>query len=86
MRWNAPDLTTYESEESSPEYTRQLLHHGEPEDHFLLNKWDDLVQAYSICQITFTSDKLIAISGIARHTQELTQWLDSDYLAGLWKT
>ncbi|KAM0148226.1 hypothetical protein ACHAQE_009922 [Botrytis cinerea] len=48
----------------------------------LAHMWDDIVRQYTNANLTKTSDKLIAIGGIARATQ-----LESGdrYLAGLWE-
>jgi hypothetical protein len=44
--------------------------------------WDSFVSDYSKGKLTYWSDKLVAISGIARL---VTQQLDMHYLAGLWR-
>jgi hypothetical protein len=44
--------------------------------------WYDMVQRYSLRQITFESDRLPALGGIARIIQEGSH---SNYVAGLWK-
>ncbi|PVH68935.1 HET-domain-containing protein, partial [Cadophora sp. DSE1049] len=45
--------------------------------------WNMVVSTYSSCGLTFETDKLIAVSALARHCQ--TQLgLEGDYLAGLW--
>ncbi|OCL01472.1 HET-domain-containing protein, partial [Glonium stellatum] len=44
--------------------------------------WKYLVEAYSLCKLTVTSDKLLAISGIAR---QIARPLGDEYLAGVWK-
>jgi hypothetical protein len=59
--------------------------HRQPGDYLLLTKWNNLIRAYLSCHIAFTSNKLMAVSGIAKRIQTLTKWPDSDYLAGLWK-
>jgi len=41
-----------------------------------------LIEAYSVRQLTFESDKLPAISGVASRVHEIA---GSEYLAGLWK-
>ena len=45
--------------------------------------WCDLVHQYSGCGLTVETDKLVAISGIAKRIQEV---LNDDYLAGMWAT
>lgn len=46
------------------------------------NGWHNLISTYSIRQLTYESDRLPALSGVAAKINALTQW---DYLAGLWK-
>ena len=43
--------------------------------------WKHIVSDYSMCDLTFPSDKLVALSGIAKHMEQL---LKIDYWAGLW--
>ncbi len=49
-----------------------------------LEKWKNAVRLYSSGKLTYESDKLVAIAGIARYLHSL--WPDSTikYLAGLW--
>lgn len=47
----------------------------------LLNKWKEIVDVYSRCSLTYQSDRLVAISGIAKLFQRS---LKADYYAGLW--
>lgn len=44
--------------------------------------WNWIVEQYSSCQLTFATDKLIAISGLARRIQEQTK---DHYVAGMWR-
>jgi len=44
--------------------------------------WHDLLESYSVRKLTFESDKLPAVSGIAKRIQERVK---GTYLAGLWK-
>lgn len=46
------------------------------------NGWHNLISTYSVRQLTYESDRLPALSGVAAKINALTQ---SDYLAGLWK-
>ena len=48
----------------------------------LLETWQDLVDSYTKRDLTFTGDKLLAISAIA---SEFAPHMRSDYLAGLWR-
>ena len=44
--------------------------------------WKRVVEVYSRTSLTVSRDKLIALSGIARH---FYQWTGCEYVAGLWK-
>jgi hypothetical protein len=44
--------------------------------------WFKLVDAYTKCQLTKETDRLMALSGIAQRVQRATGW---SYVAGLWK-
>ena len=48
----------------------------------LERSWDDVVQQYTACKLTKTSDKLIAISGVARKFSDL---YGAQYLFGIWR-
>ncbi|MCJ1451255.1 hypothetical protein MMC28_001591 [Mycoblastus sanguinarius] len=45
------------------------------------NGWHNLISTYSVRQLTYESDRLPALSGVAAKIKSLTQ---SDYVAGLW--
>jgi hypothetical protein len=85
MQWNKNLAADHELKGGIRDNQSTLIPRSQPEDHPLLTKWDDLVQTYSKCQLTYVSDKLIAVSGLARRIQMLTGWPESDYLAGLWR-
>ncbi|KAK6836297.1 heterokaryon incompatibility protein [Apiospora arundinis] len=44
--------------------------------------WARIVQAYTACDLTFPSDKLVAISGIAKMVRSI---LNDEYVAGMWR-
>jgi hypothetical protein len=44
--------------------------------------WRDFVEQYSRCKLTYETDRLPAISGIAKQIHTLT---DSHYIAGIWE-
>ncbi len=46
--------------------------------------WQDLVEEYSRGKLTVSSDKLIALSGVAREFHLTQGWRSEDYHAGLW--
>ncbi|KAI1073727.1 HET-domain-containing protein [Whalleya microplaca] len=50
--------------------------------------WSDVVEAYCQCNLTFSSDKLVALSGLAKRMGDRLSHLGpgcDTYLAGLWK-
>jgi Heterokaryon incompatibility protein (HET) len=47
--------------------------------------WLAIVRAYTSAQLTYGSDKLIAIAGIAEEARRTRGLLEDDYLAGLWR-
>ncbi|RYP65744.1 hypothetical protein DL770_008939 [Monosporascus sp. CRB-9-2] len=46
-----------------------------------LKRWKSIVELYSKTELTNATDKLIALSGIAK---QMHDWIGGDYLAGLW--
>ena len=44
--------------------------------------WPGIVGTYSACELTYTSDKLVALSGVAKLMERA---LDDQYCAGLWR-
>jgi hypothetical protein len=58
----------------------QGIQEGNPVDHGH-QKWGELVTRYMTCGITKTSDRLVAMSGLARQVSTI---LNDDYIAGLW--
>ncbi|KAL9105652.1 MAG: hypothetical protein Q9227_009201 [Pyrenula ochraceoflavens] len=61
--------------EAPPEQRIQTLYHT----------WYQLVSAYAKGTLTFTSDRPIAIAGLARTFCRLLELPDHDYLCGLWR-
>lgn len=49
-----------------------------------LEKWELAVRMYTRVKLTFPSDKLVAISGIAKHIYDLWDDPQVQYYAGLW--
>jgi hypothetical protein len=47
-----------------------------------LDKWNVVVRNFSVCALTRSEDKLVAISGVAKALQPVFQ---DEYLAGLWR-
>lgn len=58
---------------------RQRSESADPEIYYQL--WDQVVSQYSTCSLTFPSDKLVAISGVARFLKPL---LNDVYILGNW--
>lgn len=48
----------------------------------ILGLWGKVIEAYSQTHLTFKSDKVIALSGIAKRMRELFQ---DEYVAGMWR-
>jgi hypothetical protein len=57
---------------------------AEVDKKVFLHAWDSLVDLYTNCNLTYGSDKLPAISALAKNMQDTTSW-EGEYLAGLWK-
>lgn len=53
-----------------------------PTEDLPYETWDDIVKAYTKCEFTYPSDKLVAISGVAQYTKSVIQDI---YLAGMWR-
>ncbi|KAH6677324.1 heterokaryon incompatibility protein-domain-containing protein [Halenospora varia] len=53
------------------------------DDKNTLNSWLDVVETFARCNLTYTSDKLFAIAGLAQHFQ--SKFGGVDYMAGLWR-
>jgi hypothetical protein len=51
----------------------------------VLENWTAIVEAYSQCKLTRPSDKLVAMSGLARRAHDLLLCSPGDYLGGLWR-
>jgi hypothetical protein len=47
-----------------------------------LHRWRAIVQQYSACSLTFSTDKLMAVAGLAKAIDDS---IGSQYLAGLWR-
>jgi hypothetical protein len=58
------------------------LHSKTSDRHIAVYRWREVVREYSPLKLTFPSDKLPAIAGIAK---QLHPFIGSTYLAGIWK-
>jgi hypothetical protein len=43
--------------------------------------WDDIVKAYSKCQLSYPTGRLVALAGVARHMKSV---IKDTYVAGMW--
>ena len=50
----------------------------------LLEIWDSITATYTASDLTYTSDKLVGISALARHVSSYSP-IAGEYLAGMWK-
>lgn len=85
--WRPPIKTVYKTAglEIARSVSKALSgQHGSTreEETTYLRLWGDLVSIYANCALTNESDRLIAMSGIAKTFQDATK---DTYLAGLWK-
>ena len=83
MEWL--DVGTEHVEELSEAGVVQPVVFGRPAAATVLDNWHDLMTEYSECSLSYSSDKLMAISGLAKRVLSLTLWPDTDYLAGMWR-
>jgi hypothetical protein len=61
---------------------RNQLFHPQPADFYIV--WADMIRSYTNAELTFTRDKLVAISGLASQRQSLNEH-PSRYVAGMWE-
>ncbi|KAH6881297.1 heterokaryon incompatibility protein-domain-containing protein [Alternaria rosae] len=65
-------------------HIKRLCHGSQSQDQADISAdWWRLVHRYTMCALTFETDKLIALSGIASEIHKRTQ---CEYLAGLWSS
>ncbi|KAH6683430.1 heterokaryon incompatibility protein-domain-containing protein [Halenospora varia] len=70
-----------DNEDESSRWNKLCKKHWWPES-FSLDLWFSIIRNYSRLNITFYSDRLPAISGIAKHMQAIGA---GEYVAGLWR-
>jgi hypothetical protein len=68
------------SSQESVEFFAKRAHH---QRH---GNWHQLVKMYSPKRLTYSSDKLPAMSGLAKQYMSRNRLREEDYLAGLWKS
>jgi len=70
-------------EELANSQLKRICYGNQEEDKDdVLMRWQLLVSKYTSCDLTFETDRLIALSGIASMVHKRTQ---CDYLAGIWR-
>jgi len=57
--------------------------YNEKREMLEMGYWMSVVENYTKCDLTFQTDKLVALAGVARQVQML---LPSEYFAGIWKS
>jgi hypothetical protein len=62
-------------------YFRELGDEDRDPKTFVYDLWEEIVRVYSSSLLTFSDDKLVALSGIAKQLQDK---LNDRYIAGLW--
>lgn len=81
MFWGCKAKDANESfPEGTPQFSERHIFHLEKRP--LSHSWNTIVTLYTSGKLTFSEDKLVAISGIARVVQQETH---DQYLAGLWR-
>ena len=63
---------------------RPILAPHSPNLDLCLSNWKRVVQQYTHGQLSYESDKLVAIAGLAKHMQRVLLTPNITYLAGLW--
>lgn len=64
---------------------RPTVPNSKDEIYGSVSHWSEIVDLFSKGCLTFESDKLVSLSGVARHFAQLYNLKESDYLAGLWR-
>lgn len=91
VRWTCPQMRACEClPESQPRITRARIDGKDSmelsstviDNHEFFNSWSDLVQDFAGRRLTFSKDKLPALTGLAT---EMATYNRSIYLAGLWR-
>ena len=63
---------------------RDLRDYGGQVDDLVRNCWSDILARYTASSLTFNSDKLIALSGLAREVRKIGI-RQTNYVAGMWR-
>ena len=78
-RWRRGDRSLALSVLKSP--TRA----SETQEQLIVKRWSRIVEAYSVLALTYDTDRLAAVSGLARRFAKNSFIMPGDYLAGLWR-
>jgi hypothetical protein len=85
LLWECVDDVACECGESSLERSKKFIHNKSRAEASAKMVWHAWVSEYSALDITFRSDRLPAISGLANRLDRAVQGALGDYLAGLWR-
>jgi hypothetical protein len=61
---------------------KALENYGSKSNRMKVSYWNNILDCYGATQLTFPTDRLIALSGIAREVQKV---LKTTYIAGMWQ-
>lgn len=78
--YDAPDLKKLEYTEEMKK-GRMINGWSQDEKYSQHHVWSDIVRRYCKCFLTFQTDKMLALAGIAQHMKPRVQ---DDYVAGMW--
>ena len=80
--WECRELDARESfPDRLPDIAKRNLYYRDSTKS-ISDQWGTVVQMYTQANLTYPSDKLVAISGVARRAQEQN---NDEYLAGMWR-
>lgn len=79
------DSSYFKIAQAPPENAIEVLQPSElpntRRQDYVYHTWGRIVETYSQCELTFSSDKLIALAGLALHMKTM---MEDTYVAGLW--
>lgn len=70
---------------ASEKYT-SVVSFNKKEHHRQVGNWHEIVRAYTQANLTYRSDKLIAMSALARQYATRNRFRERDYIVGLWRS
>ncbi|KAL7623679.1 hypothetical protein AAE478_005231 [Parahypoxylon ruwenzoriense] len=82
LLWDCRETMLCECGQRPPDLPYNQVSIGSGIDHLLAHKWRKIIEFYCSLNLTYVTDKLPALSGLARHMGERRP--GATYLAGLW--